>query len=69
MERMIDLDRYNEKRSELSSGFSIGTKWDVINQHTCPTEEADKKYLADLIEVLDDFIYNHISLEELEEYL
>ena|SRR3990167_6557094 len=70
MERMIDLDQYNEKRSEIISQLSISKVWDCINQHYCPTPEANKRFEEELKEVLDDFIYNHdISLEELEEYL
>ena len=70
MDWMIDLDKYNEKRSEIISQLSISKVWDCINQHSCPTPEANKRFEEELKEVLDDFIYNHdISLEELEEYL
>ena len=62
MERTIDLDRYNEKRSQILSELSISKLWDIINQEDCFTEEEVK-------EVLTDFIYNHeVNLDTLEEY-
>ena len=67
MERMIDLDRYNEKRSQILSELSISKLWDIINQQVKigPTGIVYAMDVAAVLSILDSVRVENIQ-DELE---